>query len=64
MSEIRTCAESLIFEHLCCEPTCVALADIAIIDAGLVEHARCDKHIADAVATKPLHWDGIWGMSC
>ena len=59
-SEIGTCVQSLLVPGACCTDGCPAAATVAILDADLVEHARCDLHTSGAVATKPLRISPLW----
>jgi len=68
---IGTCSNSLMAPGFCCVLDCRKQATVATLasTAGeiselgyLTEHTRCEEHAHfDAVATKPLVWDGVWG---
>ena len=60
MSDIRTCAASLLEAGVCCNDACQEAATMATIDSDLIEHARCLRHTVGAVASKPLQWSGAW----
>lgn len=62
MTDIRTCAASLLHAGTCCTEVCQERATVATIDLDHVEHARCSQHGegADLLASKPLVWDPDW----
>lgn len=60
MSEISTCAASLLHPGTCCTDACVERATLAVLDADLVEHTRCHQHGATAHNVKALAWDPDW----
>jgi len=60
MTEIQVCAASLFDAGKCCEDDCQNPATMATLDSDLIEHTRCLRHTAGAVASKPLQWSADW----
>lgn len=63
MTDIKTCAESLLDTNTCCWEYCDRQPMVAVLDDLFVEHLRCEHHTGDAVAVKQYRLNPIWGGS-